>query len=188
MALKYKMKKRARKMAEGGAVPDSIAQAEMIGKEMPEDDDAFMGIEPSDVTGGYAEGGVIQPSGEDAQLMGMVQKYLGGKKDEKKKDDGSEAEGDELAMAHGGPVCKACGGKMYSEGGEVANDVGDGADADVKENQFDDLVLRDDLSEHYTGKNSGDEIGDAQEDEDQRDMVAQIMKSRKKKDRLPQPA
>jgi len=78
--------------------------------------------------------------------------------------------------------------KRYSKGGQVANDVGDGQDADKKENQFDDLVLRDDLEEHYTGANSGDELDNAGEDERRRDIVAKIMKSRKLKDRLPRPA
>ncbi len=75
----------------------------------------------------------------------------------------------------------------YSKGGQVANDTGMGMEADKLPNQFDDLVLRDDLEQHYTGANSGDEIGDKQEDEDRRDVIAQIMKSRRKKDRLPNP-
>lgn len=77
--------------------------------------------------------------------------------------------------------------KMMSKGGMVANDVGTGQEADKLPNQFDDLVLRDNLEEHYTGKNSGDELDDAQENEDRRDIVSMIMKSRKKKDRLPHP-
>jgi hypothetical protein len=40
----------------------------------------------------------------------------------------------------------------------------------------------------YTGANSGDEVGDEQEDEDEHDMVSRIMKSRLKKDRMPHPA
>ncbi len=78
--------------------------------------------------------------------------------------------------------------RAYSKGGMVANDVGTGQEADKLPNQFDDLVLRDDLESSYTGANSGDELGNAQEDEDRRDIVAMIMKSRKKKDRLPSPA
>lgn len=75
----------------------------------------------------------------------------------------------------------------YSKGGRVANDVGTGQEAGKLPNQYDDLVLRDDLEQHYTGANSGDEIGDAQEDEDRRDIVSMVMKSRRKKDRLPNP-
>lgn len=86
-----------------------------------------------------------------------------------------------------GHIMKKRAHKM-SRGGQVANDVGMGASADLEDNQFDDLVKRDDLESSYTGANSGDEIGDAREDADRRDIVAMIMKSRKKKDRLPRPA
>lgn len=78
--------------------------------------------------------------------------------------------------------------KRYSQGGEVANDVGEGEEADMEPNQFDDLVKDDDLEADYTGENSGDEIGDEQEDDDRKDIVSRIMKSRAKKDRMPRPA
>jgi len=77
---------------------------------------------------------------------------------------------------------------MYSEGGRVANeDHGPDDDrlADFSPNEFDDLSLKDDLESSYTGKNSGDLIGDEQEDEDRDDIVSRIMKSRKLKDRMP---
>lgn len=76
--------------------------------------------------------------------------------------------------------------KHFSEGGRVANDTP--VYADFEDNQFDDLVKDDDLDQHDTGKNSGDELGDAQEDEDRRDIVSRIMKSRRMKDRMPRPA
>lgn len=76
--------------------------------------------------------------------------------------------------------------KRYSHGGQVANKTG--FNADFHEDQFDDLVLRDDLESEYTGANSGDELGNAQKDEDERDLVSMIMRSRHKKDRLPRPA
>lgn len=80
--------------------------------------------------------------------------------------------------------------KEYSEGGQVANDIGTGQDADALPNQFDDLVLRDDDMEDadYTGADSGDEIGDHAQDERDKDVVHRIMKSRSKKDRMPRPA
>ncbi len=78
--------------------------------------------------------------------------------------------------------------KMMSEGGRVANDVGEGEYADEEPNQFDDLVKDDHLEEHYTGKNSGDEDGDHEHDEEMHDMISEIMKSRKKKDKMPRPA
>jgi hypothetical protein len=74
----------------------------------------------------------------------------------------------------------------YSEGGRVANDSP--IEAGFEDNQFDDLVKDDDLHEHYDAKNSGDEIGDEQEDEDRHNIVSRIMKSRRLKDRMPHPA
>ncbi len=77
----------------------------------------------------------------------------------------------------------------YSEGGKVANNVGYGQEADKLPNQYDDLVLRDDLESTYgDDDNSGDALGNDQEDQDQKDIVARIMASRRKKDRLPNPA
>jgi hypothetical protein len=74
--------------------------------------------------------------------------------------------------------------KRYSKGGEVANDVEqDSADHDP--DQFDDEVLDDDLSLHDTEANSGDDLGDAEQDDDRNDIVAKIMKSQSKKDKLP---
>lgn len=74
----------------------------------------------------------------------------------------------------------------FSEGGKVANS--DEAEADFSPNEFDDLHLRDDLEEHETGANSGDEISDEQEDHDRKDIIKKVMKSRAKKDRNPSPA
>lgn len=74
----------------------------------------------------------------------------------------------------------------YSKGGQVANETG--MSADFEPNQFDDLVKDDDLEFSDTGKNSGDEIGNEQEDEDRHDIVKRIMKSRAKKDKMPRPA
>lgn len=76
--------------------------------------------------------------------------------------------------------------KHYSHGGKVSNE--DMPIADSEEAEYDDLEKDDDLEFHDTGANSGDELGDKQEDEDRHDIVSRIMKSRKKKDRLPHPA
>ena len=77
----------------------------------------------------------------------------------------------------------------YSEGGRVSNQ--DREITSDMPNEFDDLHLDDHLGDDgvvdYTGANSGDEIGDAQEDADREDIIARIMKSRAKKDRLPNP-
>lgn len=82
----------------------------------------------------------------------------------------------------------------FSEGGQVANDTDRAKDMtdprdDAGSGRYDDLVNRDDDMEDadYTGANSGDELSDEREDYDRKDIVSQIMKSRKKKDRLPNP-
>lgn len=74
----------------------------------------------------------------------------------------------------------------YSEGGKVANQ--DEIVAGFDPNEFDDLHLRDDLEFNYTGANSGDEIDNDRENKDREDIVARIMRSRAKKDRMPRPA
>lgn len=68
--------------------------------------------------------------------------------------------------------------RMFSEGGKVSNE--DELEADFSPNEFDDLHLRDGLEQHDTGANSGDELGDAQEDDDRDDIVSRIMRSRRK--------
>lgn len=79
--------------------------------------------------------------------------------------------------------------QRYSKGGMVANGGMDDLDqmADGKPNNFDDLSMRDELEGGYTGANSGDMLGNAQEDMDREDIISKIMKSRAKKDRLPNP-
>lgn len=79
-----------------------------------------------------------------------------------------------------------------SEGGKVANQE-HGEDnnelAGFSPNEFDDLVLRDDLESTYgDDDNAGDALGNDQEDEDRADIIARIMRSRAKKDKLPRPA
>lgn len=97
--------------------------------------------------------------------------------------------------------------KYLAEGGEVSDD--DGSDgivdrimkrfakggavepvADFEKNDFDvmDTEMDPGTDADYTGANSGDEIGDEQEDDDRKDIVGRIMKSRSKRDRMPRPA
>jgi len=76
---------------------------------------------------------------------------------------------------------------MYSEGGRVANT--DLPEADFDPNEFDDLHLRDNLEEHYTGANSGDELSSEDEEKRRRDIVSRTMASRRKgPGRNPSPA
>ncbi len=80
--------------------------------------------------------------------------------------------------------------KGYSKGGMVANeDQGESASvpdemAKDKPNEFDDLALRDDLEFDSSGANEGDEHGDAAEDHDRADIIARVLKSRAKRDKM----
>ena len=89
-------------------------------------------------------------------------------------------------LAHGGDIVGRIMKKHhYSKGGVVANE-GMGLKSHMaggKPNNFDDLVLDDHLES--TQKDYGDELGDEREDHDRQDIVAKIMHSLKKKDRLP---
>jgi hypothetical protein len=77
--------------------------------------------------------------------------------------------------------------QRMSEGGKVANGSMTEGLADEAPNEFDDLVLRDDLKSTNSGANDGDAIGNDQEDEDRDDIVSRTMRSWAKKDRLPNP-
>lgn len=93
-------------------------------------------------------------------------------------------------MAHGGDIVDHIISKKYSQGGMVANGGEDELShlADGMPNNFDDLALDDDLESTNSGESSGDFLGNAQEDEDRHDIVARVMKSRAKKDKMPRPA
>ena len=86
---------------------------------------------------------------------------------------------------HGAMVDKIMA-KRYSKGGRVANDtppIVDDMDAD-----YDVLANDDDLHFSETGDNSGDKLGNKAMDKRDDDLVARIMRSRSKKDRMPRPA
>lgn len=78
--------------------------------------------------------------------------------------------------------------KRYSKGGMVANGGEDDFEdmADSKPNEFDYLALEDTLEPHID--EDFNEHGDEQEMMDRHDIVARIMKSRMKKDKMPRPA
>lgn len=76
--------------------------------------------------------------------------------------------------------------KRFAKGGAVANDTP--PVADFEENDFDVLPDMKDTEADETGENSGDEDGNEEKDEEEKDIVGRVMKSRKKKDKLPRPA
>lgn len=78
--------------------------------------------------------------------------------------------------------------KMMAEGGPVVADEM-GEQSDDHSADFDYLSIGDlDDSTTNSGAADGDELGNHVEDEDRRDIVSRIMKSRSKKDRMPKPA
>lgn len=162
MAIKYAMHKRAKKMSQGGMCAHGKDVCEMChgGKMM-----AKGGFVEEEESSGY----LPEPKEHaEHEVMHPVENQ------------GFPEEEDMI-----GRIMKQRA-QHYSRGGQVANDTP--IHADLEDNQFDDLVKRDDLEQHYTGANSGDEIGDHQEDEDRHDIVTRIMKSRRLKDRNPRPA
>ena|ERR1700677_4155524 len=160
LALAYNMKRKRKKMAEGGAA-DSTVNSDP--NKLQSVSDSFKGAVHS-----YAEGGEASAMEEDDKDLNQLPV------DMKKETEDSD---DDLVMR----IMK----KRYSEGGKVANQ--DEKITGDMPNEFDVLHLDDDLESSYDGANSGDELGNDQEDEDRKDIVSRIMKSRAKKDRLPNP-
>lgn len=150
LAIAYAMKRKAKKMAQGGTVTDDKTVGEIIG---------YPGSTKTPVK--KAEGGEMDP--DQYAIGGSVVDRIMARR-------GNETN----------PV-------MMSEGGKVANGSMTEGLADQKPNEFDDLVLRDDLESENTGETAGDFIGDEQEDADRADIVSRAMRSRAKKDRLPSP-
>lgn len=85
-------------------------------------------------------------------------------------------------LAGGGLVDRIMAKRM-SEGGVASNEPEESADE--MPNEFDDLVLDDNLEADYVGS---EELGDEQESDDRSDIVSKILASRRKKDRNPRPA
>lgn len=164
MAIKYAMMKKHKKMAEGGEV-------EMM-EDKPNPVDISM-KKAFKTPKKYAEGGFIHEE-EESGYEPMPEEHASHeyKHPVENQEDHEDMVG-RIILKH------------LSKGGMVANATP--IKADFEENEFDDLVKDDGLEQHYTGANSGDELGDEQEDHDRHDMISMIMKSRKKKDRLPHP-
>lgn len=124
---------------------------------------AEMKAMPNPKLQGLDEGGpVLDPT----KVQGFIKGFTG-------KADGGMMDDDDLVMK----IMK----KRYSEGGQVANDVHQFED-ESDPNQFDDLVLDDNLEADYAGSN---EHGDEKEKDD--GIVGKIM-SKRRKDRNPRPA
>ncbi len=94
---------------------------------------------------------------------------------------------DRKNLAEGGDVdCMACqGGTCMEHGGLVDRIMKKRGAVEEAPNDFDELDLEPAPEADYPGSN---EHGDAQVEEDDRDLVARIMRSRAKKDRMPRTA
>lgn len=125
--------------------------------------------------------------GSASQTLGTTIGYPGSPKPRPKMAEGGLAEEAEAEAQDVVDRIMSRRANCMSEGGKVANGSMTEALADESPNEFDDLVLRDDLESSSDGENNGDFIGDEQEDADRRDIVARVMRSRAKKDRLPNP-
>jgi hypothetical protein len=171
----YAMKRKAKKMADGGDPEGSTL------------------TKPSNNQSATNSAGIASASDIVKNIKDAIGMAEGGEVDTHLYDENGE--GGHQSWDHDedmiGRIMKARGGACYSEGGKVANQEhgeNDNDLADFSPNEFDDLVLRDNLSDEDTGANSGDEFGNKREEEDRRDIVSRIMASQRKKDRNPRPA
>lgn len=163
----------------------SMSEQDMVDRIMKKRSENFSGLDR------YAEGGSVKSKEKSKEdLMGVHTTDYKGFTNQGKK----QAHREMVEEIHQMPRPRIPGDKPspYSEGGKVANqEHGENNNelAGFSPNEFDDLVLRDDLESTYgDDDNSGDNLGNAQEDEDRKDIVSRIMASRKKKDRMPNPA
>lgn len=166
MADAYRMKRR--KMADGGELPPDPESA---------DYDAY--VRQKRNSGGYKEDGTYASGGMVCDANGEA--CTGSPVDDEEFGGGGYKMAETKAhYADGGMVDRILEKRRcMSEGGRVANDD-EKTLIDFADNDFDDLALRDDLEEHYTGANSGDEDGGLAHD----DMIDRVMMKRKK-DRFP---
>lgn len=119
-------------------------------------------------------------------LGGEMESGYGDEPREHEVDNEEADQEDEMAYAHGDIVDHILRKRM-SEGGRVANDTSPIADS--RPNQFDDLVLRDDLESSYgEDDNSGDALSNKREEEDRQDIISRIMRQRSMRERNPRPA
>lgn len=113
-----------------------------------------------------------------ALIMGKAPRLLG----EKVAADSEKRKAEHMA-------CPKCG---YADGGEVDGDVVGRIlgkmTADEEPNNFDEMEKEPAPHADYTGANSGDELGDDEEDEGRKDIVSRITRSFAKRDRMPRPA
>ncbi len=87
-----------------------------------------------------------------------------------------------------GGDCMACKGGVCMEHGGMVDRIMAKRMPDFAPNEFDELELEPAPSPPHSGGDYGDDLGDEAVDEDEHDLVARIMRSRAKKDRMPRTA
>lgn len=211
LMVNYAMKKKAKKMADGGEVAD---KPKTIAQQINYPGTPQSQPSPKPTPKGYARGGFVEEEEASgfADHEGNVQRPNGAAIAEDDLDlnqhavvaragdpmapevDGEMHEKDmdysDLARLAGGGIVDRIMRKRYSEGGMVANGGEDDLNkmADGRRNNFDDLALRDTLESSSNGSNNGDFLSDDREDSDRKDIVSRVMRSWGKKDRNPRPA
>jgi hypothetical protein len=187
MAMAYGMKKRQKKMAEGGDVKaGKDAEDNSTGVHKRSYSKSSEGPGASDI------GHMVRndPKFKKTSSLGLSHQNSmreGHKQVLREAKAAPRPTGGVAGFAHGGDVSDheqdadmiariMHKRKQYSEGGQVANDNGV-AEADHASAEFDDLVLDDHLDFHETGANSGDEDGSKLNQDT--DLVGKIMRKRK---------
>jgi hypothetical protein len=184
LAIAYAMKRKAKKMAEGGQAGPVLPGADDAQESMRK---AFHFAEGGPVA--EKKSGYLSMPEEDVKSnsMAMSEDKMGFNQHPVEVHDSLKDDFVNRIMKKLSPDYS--GEARLSQGGQVANDVGTEKLAGFDPNEFDDLVLRDDLESSYgEDDNSGDALGNEREDMDRKDIVSRIMKSRRKKDRMPSPA
>jgi hypothetical protein len=185
LAIAYAQKRKANKMADGGDV-DSNPDSSLFDKIS-----SVMGSHASEMQDLQEDGGeeipATDPSEGGASTHNMSNDELAQGTEMIKRSRPEYAFGgdvvDRIMAKRGNHTMMSKGGMVANEGEDELSDMADG-----KPNEFDDLSMRDYLEFSDTGASAGDELGDAQEDEDRSDIVAKIMRQRSMKQRNPRPA
>jgi hypothetical protein len=195
LAIAYAMKKRGKKMAGGGGYfaeggmtdagyqstcdehctsPCAVHEQAEYNPEHEGDDHKHNSMALSEDDRDLNEHGDVEegPQGSASRMLSKSRDLMAPEASSEEQDDSHEEDmvGRIMKMRQ----------QAFSKGGMVANEAESNRDTDY-------LATDDDLEFNYTGSNSGDMLGDAREDQDRKDIVARIMASRRKKDRLPNP-
>lgn len=192
MAIKYAMKKKMAKGGEAGVhAPHKSSVGGGKGESEAGDHTRWAQAERTSGNAGQASARNMMAKRSHQKVLGELHSMKGKDRTnladggEVKPDDDDDDSTDESAFVNAsyakGDMVDKIMAKRMAKGGDVT--------ADAESNDFDVL---DEMGEHheadYTGANSGDGFGNAEMDENDRDLISRIMRSRAKKDSMPRPA